>query len=143
MKIFSKPARAGAVETQQIELGDYGEPALLLVLALFLPQIEVSQGLFGEVYFPVVAALKSELCRKWQNRGAPIVLQIPDRLPGCCIELSVRIFRQMVDGLRPQIDGDAPGTSNQQISDAVGLIGKLLTALENCRVEVKDLPAVF
>ncbi len=145
MRFFNsaKPARVAAVEAQRIELGEFSEAGLLLVLTYFLPQLEVAKGLFDDVYKPVVAALRGELVRRWQNRGGPIAIEIADRLPALCIELSVRVFRDMAESFRTPMGSDGSATNNAQLSDALGLVGKILAALENCRVEIKDLPAVL
>jgi hypothetical protein len=141
VNIFSKknakPARA--IETQQIQLGAFSEAGLVLLLALVLPQEEVSHGFFAPVYLPVVGGLRQQLQTMWLRRGAPAIIELPERLPALSIELSTQVFRNIAELLRTQtpIGGEATATSNPQISDAIGLIEKLLAALGNCRVEVK------
>lgn len=101
MKFFNpKPPRAA--EVREVPLGKACEGALLLVYLLLWPQCDLSGGLLAEVSEPAVAALKAELQRRWLNRGAPIAIELPARLPALCIEVAVHVFRNVAELLRQQ-----------------------------------------
>lgn len=137
----SKPARA--VEVCEVPLENRCEGAIVLLYALLLPQCEASLGLLEAVSTPVLAALRAETVRRWQGRGKPISIQLPERLPAPCIQIAAQVFGIILKSLPPcaaiPSDGNAPAVGNPQLADTIAIAKAILGVVENSRVKLDAL----